>query len=82
MFQVLKDKFLEKAKYVQFVMTKKFDNIFNIDASGLPRRWKPKDDVGSIFTEAKEKVKKMKNQISLDTYLPQFLFKFILSRPF
>lgn len=37
-------------------MSKKFDNVFNIDVNGFPRRWKPKDDVGTIFSEAKQKV--------------------------
>jgi len=54
-FMVLKRKMIEKSKYLNFILSKRFEELFNLDERGLPRRWTPTDDIGSIFLEAKRK---------------------------
>jgi len=64
-FQQLREKFQEKAKYLPFVMSKKFENLFNLDENQLPRRWKPTDDIKSYFLTAREKTESLLEQFSV-----------------
>jgi len=53
-FQGLKDKMADKAKYLNYIMNKKFDEKFKLDERKLPRRWKPTDDIAHVFMEARD----------------------------
>jgi len=53
-FQGLKDKMKDKARYLNYMMNKKFDEKFKLDERKLPRRWKPTDDIAHIFTDARQ----------------------------
>eukprot|EP01119_Soliformovum_irregulare_P011576 TRINITY_DN2914_c0_g1_i1.p1 TRINITY_DN2914_c0_g1~~TRINITY_DN2914_c0_g1_i1.p1 ORF type:complete len:755 (-),score=268.17 TRINITY_DN2914_c0_g1_i1:49-2313(-) len=64
-FTQLKEKFQEKAKYLPFLMSKKFEQLFNLDENQLPRRWKPTDDIKSFFLTAREKTESLLEQFSL-----------------
>jgi len=53
-FQTLRDKLREKAKYLDYLMNKRFGDSFNLDENKLPRRWKPTDDIATIFMKSRE----------------------------
>jgi len=53
-FSALKDKMKERAKYLNYLMNKKFEEKFKLDERKLPRRWKPTDDIAHIFMEARQ----------------------------
>jgi len=53
-FQVLKDKLREKAKYLDYLMIKRFDEHFNLDEQKLPRRWKPTDNIAQFFMKSRQ----------------------------
>jgi hypothetical protein len=54
LFKAFKDRFVDKSKYLNFIMSKKFEAAFNQDEKGLPRRWKPSDDIAKIFLESRQ----------------------------
>jgi len=58
-FQVLKDKLREKARYLGYLMGKRFEDKFNLDEQQLPRRWKPVDDIPQIFMKSREVAEKL-----------------------
>ena len=53
-FNLLKSKFKEKAKQLDFTMLKKFESKFNLDDQGLPRRWKQTDKISDYLITARE----------------------------
>jgi len=46
----------EKAGNIVWYMERKFNNKFKLDAQGVPRVWKPSDDIKAIYMEAKRDV--------------------------
>jgi hypothetical protein len=53
--KALKERLLDQVKHINEIMKKKFDSTFSFDPDGLPRRWKPEDDVKGLFKIASVK---------------------------
>eukprot|EP01116_Phalansterium_solitarium_P024479 TRINITY_DN899_c0_g2_i1.p1 TRINITY_DN899_c0_g2~~TRINITY_DN899_c0_g2_i1.p1 ORF type:complete len:745 (+),score=138.06 TRINITY_DN899_c0_g2_i1:153-2387(+) len=56
---VLKSRFLEKTKFLQYILNKRFETCFGQDERGLPRRWKANDDVAAIFARSKRQAEQL-----------------------
>jgi len=54
-FEVLKKRFTDKIKYLDVLLTKRFEQNFSMDSDNLPKRWKPSDDIPKAYAEAKQK---------------------------
>jgi hypothetical protein len=46
----------EKAGNIVWYMERKFNNKFKLDAQGVPRMWKPSDNIKQIYVDAKRDV--------------------------
>jgi len=64
-FKLLRDKFKEKSKYLPFIMTKRFEEKFNSDEQGLPRRWKPTDNISDFFLTARKQAENLLEKFSI-----------------
>jgi len=50
----VKDRMKEKKEHLLYTMEKKFNEVFRMDDRGLPRRWKPGDNVAGKFGESRK----------------------------
>jgi len=48
--------FREKTKSLDVLMDRKFSKLFKLDEGGVPKRWKPTDNIQEQWLIAKEKV--------------------------
>jgi hypothetical protein len=44
----------DTAQHLSLMMEKRFDELFNFDENKLPRRWKRRDNIPSLFTDARQ----------------------------
>jgi len=60
---VLRSSIRDKGRFLAFTMEKSFHRSFSVDKNGLPRRWKPADDIPALFFAARDKA-----EMILDLY--------------
>lgn len=68
---VLKERFREKIKYLHYMMMKRFEHHFSMDENGIPRRWKPKDDIASVFKDAKARTENLLESFAILRLTPE-----------
>eukprot|EP01105_Mastigella_eilhardi_P007232 TRINITY_DN18739_c0_g1_i1.p1 TRINITY_DN18739_c0_g1~~TRINITY_DN18739_c0_g1_i1.p1 ORF type:complete len:873 (-),score=304.54 TRINITY_DN18739_c0_g1_i1:71-2659(-) len=44
----------QRVEFVPYKMDKRFVALFSMDSRGLPRRWRPHDDIGAVFFKARD----------------------------
>jgi vacuolar-type H+-ATPase subunit H len=55
----------EKAGNIVWYMERKFNNKFKLDAQGVPRMWKPSDNIKQIYVDAKRDAEKLIDLFSI-----------------
>jgi GTPase Era involved in 16S rRNA processing len=55
----------EKANNIVYLMERKFNSTFKLDEHGVPRNWKPQDDIKTIYMNAKKEAEKLLDLLSI-----------------